>query len=171
MNMQRITRFTFAVGVLLLAMLPSSARADGGGLSLSAVTGSAGQEITVYGTISNSGGDTLYLNGESFTLGSSNFTDGDVTDFFNNAPFFLSSDSNSGSIALFSFLIAPGTPSGVYSGNALQILGGLGSADQNLIASANFTIDVTGGKVPEPSGLILLGFGLTSLTLLRRRCV
>ena len=80
--------------------------------------------MTVYGTITNTGSDDVYLNSENFTLGSSSFSNGDVTDFFLNAPLSLAPDSDSGLIALFTFDVASGTPGGSYGGNFLDILGG-----------------------------------------------
>ena len=112
--------------VCLMALVPSAARGDGGGvdLTLSSVSGVPGSEVTVYGTITNTGSGTVYLNNENYTLGSSNFLNGDITDFLLNAPLFLGPDANSGLIALFTFDIASGTPGGSYGGNYLDILGG-----------------------------------------------
>jgi hypothetical protein len=142
-----------------LALLPAGLRADTQ-LTLSSVSGSAGEDVTVYGTISHTGAGTTNLNAEDFTLGSSHFAEGKVTDFFNNAPFFLTGDSDSGLIALFSFAIAPGTAGGIYAGNSLEILGGPGIFDQNILAGANFSVDVTSGTVPEPGTLALLFLAL-----------
>ncbi len=164
MKSKRINTFfitTFAAA--LFVILPGVARADGGSLALSSVSGTPGSEVTVFGTISNSGSSILFLNGESFTLGSSSLQNGDVTDFFLNAPFFLLPDSNSGSIALFQFEIAPGTPGGIYTGNFLDILGGTLGSDQNIIATAGFSVDVKSSAVPEPGEAGLL---LTALALL-----
>lgn len=98
----------------LLALVASAARGDSGGvdLTLSGVSGAPGSEVTVYGTITNTGSDDVYLNSENFTLGSTYFSNGDVTDFFLNAPLSLGPDSNSGLIALFTFDVASGTPGG-----------------------------------------------------------
>jgi hypothetical protein len=143
------------------AILPGTLRADSTQLTLSSVSGSAGQVVTVDGTISNTGSSLINLNGENFTLGSDlNFLNGDVTDFLNNAPLFLSGNTDSGLIALFSFEIAPGTAAGTYSGNSLQILGGPGEFDLNELANTSFTISVKGTKAPEPSPLLLLCIGL-----------
>src|SRR5271157_5025202 len=106
MNRTQHSLFRIAsLAVCLAALLPASVRADTQ-LTLSNVTGAAGQDVTIYGTISHTGADVANLNAEDFTLGSSNFVLGDVSDFLINAPLFLSGDSDSGLIALFSFEIA-----------------------------------------------------------------
>jgi len=156
----------------LLAMVASAARGDSGGvdLTLSSVSGAPGSEVTVYGTISNTGSDDVYLNSENFTLGSSTyFSNGDVTDFFLNAPLSLGPDSNSGLIALFTFEIASGTPTGTYGGNFLDILGGPGELDQNDLGSAEYSVNVANAAVPEPGAIGLIALGLAGVILLRRR--
>ena len=154
----------------LLAMAASAAWGDGGGvdLTLTSVSGAPGSEVTVYGTITNTGSGTVYLNNESYTLGSTNFLNGDVTDFFVNAPLSLGPDSDSGLIALFTFDVASGTPGGSYGGNYLDILGG-GPTDQNLLASAEYSVDVQNKAVPEPGTIGLIALGLAGVILLRRR--
>ena len=154
----------------LLAMVASAARGDGGGvdLTLTSVSGAPGSEVTVYGTITNTGSDDVYLNSENFTLGSTYFSNGDVTDFFLNAPLSLGPDSDSGLIALFTFDVASGTPGGSYGGNYLDILGG-GPTDQNLLASAEYSVDVQNTAVPEPGTIGLIALGLAGVILLRRR--
>ncbi len=154
----------------LLALVASAARGDSGGvdLTLSGVSGAPGSEVTVYGTITNTGSDDVYLNSENFTLGSTYFSNGDVTDFFLNAPLSLGPDSNSGLIALFTFDVASGTPGGSYGGNFLDILGG-GPADTNLLASAAFSVTVKNAVAPEPGTIGLIALGLAGVILLRRR--
>jgi PEP-CTERM motif len=169
---QRRTLMTLGLIAFFAAVLPGTLRADTTQLTLSSVSGNAGQVVTVDGTISNTGGPLVNLNGENFTLGSDlNFLNGDVTDFLNNAPLFLLGNTDSGLIALFSFEIAPGTPPGTYSGNSLQILGGPGAFDANALASASFTIDVKGTKAPEPSPLLLLCLGLLGILSVARRTI
>jgi hypothetical protein len=167
---QRRTLMTLGLIAFFAAILPGTLRADSTQLTLTSVSGSAGQVVTVDGTISNTGSSLINLNGENFTLGSDlNFLNGDVTDFLNNAPLFLAGDTNSGLIALFSFEIAPGTAPGMYSGNSLQILGGPGGSDFLEIASASFTINVKGTAVPEPASLLLVCVGLLGVVGTSRR--
>lgn len=154
----------------LLAMVASAARGDGGGVdfTLTSVSGAPGSEVTVYGTITNTGSGTVYLNSENYTLGSTFFSNPDITDFFLNAPLSLGPDSNSGLIALFTFDIESGTPGGSYGGNYLDILGG-GPADTNLLASAEYSVDVQNKAVPEPGTIGLIALGLAGVILRRRR--
>jgi len=170
--MQTIQTSTLLKATLILflfTMMPFGARADSTELTLSPVTGTAGEDVTVFGTITNTGTALVYLNGETFSLGSSSLLNGDVTDFFDNAPLSLAGDSNSGLIALFSFDIAPDTAPGVYSENFLQILGGPGMFDQNDIADAEYSVHVEGTSVPEPETIGLIALGLAGVMLLRRR--
>ena len=149
---------------LLAAAWPSPARADGVTLTLSSVTAAAGSTVTVDGTITNTGSTNVFLNAENFTLGTAFFGNGDVTDFFLNAPLSLSVGGSSGLLALFTFDIAPGTPPGKYGGNFLDIVGGPGSSDQNLLGGAGLTVTVTSGaSIPEPGTLPLAGAGLLAL--------
>lgn len=161
---QRRTLMILGLIAFFVAILPGTLRADSTQLTLTSVSGSAGQVVTVDGTISNIGSSLINLNGENFTLGSDlSFLNGDVTDFLNNAPLFLSGNTDSGLIALFSFEIAPGTAPGTYSGNSLQILGGPAGSDFLEIASGSFVVDVKASKAPEPSSIVLLSAGLLLL--------
>jgi len=168
-TMQPSTLLKATLVLFLFTVMPLGVRADSTQLTLSPVTGTAGEDVTVFGTISNTGTVLVYLNGETFSLGSSSLLNGDVTDFFDNAPLSLAGDSNSGLIALFSFDIAPDTAPGVYSENFLQILGGPGMFDQNDIADAEYSVHVEGATVPEPGTIGLIALGLAGVMLLRRR--
>jgi len=150
-----------------LTISPRVLHASGIDLTVSSVSGAPGDTVTVDGTITNTGTTTVFLNNEDFTLGSGSFSNGDVTDFFFNAPLSLDPGDNSGLIALFTFDIAGGTPGGVYTGNFLDILGGPGFSDQNLLASTEFDVTVTSGAtVPEPSTLPLAATGFLALLAL-----
>ena len=137
-------------------------RADSLTLTLLPVLGTPGGTVTVEGVIANPGTSTLFLNNENFTLGSSNFLNGDVTDFFLNAPISLDGGTDSGTIALFTFDIGAGTPGGTYTGNFLDILGGPGPNDQNELVSTEFSVTVTPAvTTPEAgSSLQLSAMGL-----------
>src|SRR5271170_4190874 len=87
--------------VALVAALPGSVRADT--LTLSPVSGAAGTTVTVDGTIANTGSTAFFLNNEGFTLGSSFFLNGDITDFFLNTPASLDGGTDTGLVALFTF--------------------------------------------------------------------
>jgi hypothetical protein len=160
-----------ALALFLLTIVPIGAQADSNQtqLTVSSVLGTAGEDVTVFGTITNTGKGRVFLNGEGFSLGSSSLLNGDVTDFFTNAPASLSGGANSGLIALFSFDIAPGTAPGVYGENFLQLLGGTGKFDQDDIADAEFSVTVESSVVPEPETIGLLVLGLAGVILMRRR--
>ena len=168
---QSSTLWKVVLALFLFAIVPLGVRADSSQtqLTVSNVTGTPGQEVTVFGTITNTGTALVFLNGEGFSLGSSSFLNGDVTNFFTNAPASLAGGTNSGLIALFSFDIAPGTAPGVYDENFLQLLGGAGQFDQNDIADAEFSVTVKSNTVPEPGSLGLIAVGLIGLLMLRRR--
>jgi len=168
-TMQLNTLLKAALILFLLTLMPFGVRADSTQLTLSPVTGTAGEDLTVFGTITNTGTVVIFLNGETFSLGSSSLLNGDVTDFFDNAPLSLSGGTNSGLIALFSFDIATGTAPGVYSENLLQLLGGPGVLDMNEIAAADFSVTVEGAAVPEPVTIGLIALGIAGVMLLRRR--
>jgi hypothetical protein len=157
--------------LILFTLVPIAVHADSNQtqLALSVVAGTAGEEVTVFGTITNTGTTLVYLNGENYSLGSSSLLNGDVTDFFANAPASLAGGGNSGIIALFSFDIAPGTAPGIYDENFLQLLGGAGNSDQNDIADAAFSVTVESTTVPEPETLGMIALGLAGVILLRRR--
>jgi hypothetical protein len=160
--------------LLVFTIVPIGVRADSGQtqLTLSIVSGTPGEDVTVFGTIANTGTTLVYLNGENYSLGSpSLFLNGDVNDFFANAPLSLAGGANSGLIALFSFEIAPGTAPGIYNENFLQLLGGAGRSDQNDIADADFSVDVVPSRVPEPETIGMIALGLAGLILLRRRAI
>ena len=168
---QSSTLWKVVIALFLFAIVPLGVRADSSQtqLTMSNVTATSGQDVTVFGTITNTGTALVFLNGEGFSLGTSSFLNGDVTNFFANAPASLAGGTNSGLIALFSFDIAPGTAPGVYDENFLQLLGGAGQFDQNDIADAEFSVTVKSATVPEPETIGLLALGLASVIPLRHR--
>ena len=153
------------LAVLGFAVFPSPAHAGAVTLTLTGGTGSPGNTITIEGTITNDTSDTVYLNGESFNLGSASFLNGDNTDFFLNSPFSLEPGESSGLFALFTFDIAPGTLGGDYAGNFIDIIGGTTSGDYtDVLTSSAFAVNVNGVvPAPEPSSLILLLSGMLIL--------
>ncbi|MGH9506048.1 MAG: PEP-CTERM sorting domain-containing protein, partial [Terriglobales bacterium] len=119
------------------------------------------------GAIVNGSLDTVYLNGEDFTLGSTHLLGGDTTDFFLNAPISLAPGAQSGPIALFTFNIAAGTPGDEYNNNFLDIIGGTDPSDfTDVLAGSEYAVWVT--STPEAGTLLLLTLGLAFLLGLRR---
>lgn len=160
---------TTLLGLALALFMPVLARADTT-LTLSSISGTPGSSLTVTGTIVNNGTDTVYLNEANLSFATSSFLNGDTTDFFFNAPVSLDGGASSGLIDLFTFDIAAGTLPGTYLGNSLDIIGG-GSDDYiDVLASAEFSVDVQGtSSVPEPPSLLLIGGVLVGLAALRMR--
>ena len=127
----------------------------------------SGPVFAFYGTITNTGVSTVFLNGDSFPVLDAALTYDDNDYFYVNAPLFLAPSGTSGDIELFTITVAGGTPYGLYAGT-YQILGGADSNAQDVLASENFDIQIT----PEPSSLMLLASGLAGLAgVLRRRLI
>jgi hypothetical protein len=127
-------------------------------------TGSAGQTLNFFGTITNTNATPVFLNGDSL-----NFTLGDATvsdNFFTNVPISLAAGGSSGDIDLFDVTLADpeSLPLGTYTGT-YGLLGGIdGNASDNL-AQVNFSATVT----PEPGYFALMGIGLVLMGWVHRR--
>jgi hypothetical protein len=152
---------SLAAGGLLLA--GTAAKADPLTITLDSPYQAGPQSVFTFdGTITNTSGATVYLNGDFFLLDSP--LTYDDTDFVNNAPPTLDAGASSPDIALFTVTVPFGTPMGLYTGT-FQILGGGNNSASDVVASANFDIQVT----PEPPGFLLLATGLLALGALARR--
>jgi len=155
------------VASLAMALLSSTARADSVGITLTETTlvGAAGTMITFDAALTNLTASTLFLNGDSWATPSSFLTLSD-NPFLTNAPLSLAAGASSGPYALFTVLIASGTPAGAYGLNTFSILGGADGITFNTIGSAQFTVDVS--PVPEPSTFVLLASGLLGFGIKHR---
>jgi hypothetical protein len=108
---------------------------------------------------------SVFLNGDSINL--SGFPPTAITDLFANTPPSLNPGANSGDIELFDVTIPGGFPGSSNPGNYTLTGGGNGS-DQNVIGTADFTVNVQGvSTVPEPSYRLFLILGIALLTAVR----
>ncbi len=136
-------------------------------LDQSVITGLAGNTLTFSGTITNTGGQELFLNGISFTLGSSELAF-EPTAFFNLVPASLAIGS-SYSGQLFGVMASATIPSGDYGGS-VGFLGGLDPFTAEEVLSADFTVRIS-TEVPEPNtfGLTVVILAAISLWQIKRK--
>ena len=124
-----------------------------------------GSVYDFYATVTNTGADTLYLNG-----GSPNLESGmtlDDSPFGNDSNFWILAPGASYT-GLFFTVTVPSYVQGAsnYYEGSYNIVGGANVEAQDLLAVPNFDIQVT----PEPSSMVLLATGLVGLAgTLRRR--
>jgi hypothetical protein len=131
------------------------------------LTGSPGDVLQVFGTLTNVSADTIFLNDDNVNLEAFPLSSIDDSPFFANAPISLDSGDNSGDIELLDITIPSAFSPGDYDGT-FQVLGGPTGDDQILLGTANFTVDVPGtSAVPEPSCFLLLGMALAGMAWLR----
>jgi PEP-CTERM motif len=156
----------------VLAIIPTAVKADPITFTLDDNHSvAAGSSVTFFGTLSNGGPPTTFLNGISFSFasgapGSISFDD---TAFF-GLPISLASGDSTGLAAFFDAVVSALVPPGVYVGT-VSVLGGEDANAQNILGTQEFSITVTGGQdpVPEPATMLLLGSGLAGAAALRRR--
>jgi hypothetical protein len=163
-------KLTLAVLALLLTIGISSAAAHADTVSFTltnsseSISGQTGgtlvYEVTASAPLSN--GAAVNLNGDSFNVGSPSTLDD--SDFFADAPFFLS-PGDSDTFDLFTVSVSAGTTPGNYSG-FFTALGGATGLSSDVLGTVEFTTVVT----PEPSNFLLLATGLAgTLTTFRRK--
>jgi hypothetical protein len=150
-----------AIFLTLFFGLATLSRADVLSIALTpdTLSGSPGDELDFIATLTNNTGETVFLNGDSFTFA---LTDLDDSPFFANAPLSLDPHEISTPFELFDVVIPAGTPSGSYAGTFTILGGANGNAGDNL-GTEGFSVIVT----PEPSTLFTL-LGLTAALLLLR---
>ena len=165
--------------IFALALLPCAvASADTITITLDSPTlsGSPGDTLQFFGTLTNTTADTVFLNDVNFNLASIPLGSIDSSPFFTNAPLSLDAAGSldggftSGDIELFDIPIPdPFTP-GNYSGT-FQVLGGADGGSQDIVGTADFTVQVLGpvSGVPEPGSLGLMAAAFVGICVVHRR--
>jgi hypothetical protein len=126
-------------------------------------TGQPGSVLQFFGTITNTGVGTVFLNGDSIDFtGASSFSTTDL--FFSTVPISLGGGLSSGDIELFDFSLSnPFTDAlGSYEGSYTLIGGADGNA-QDVLATENFS--VTAQAAPEPGYYGVLALGISGLLI------
>ena len=131
-----------------------------------------GSSVTFNGTLTNTGPDTVFINGTSITMGGSGLTPDD-TPFFLNVPQTLGSGESTGLVGMLDVFADLSAPTGTFL-NAFTIQGGANSNAQDELAFQGFSVTVTPAAttaVPEPATwtMMLFGFGLIGGTTRYRR--
>ena len=157
---------TFILLLLLMAVGKQQARADLlFSLNPAALSGLPGDTLTFNATLTNTGIDPVYLNGDIAGVSASGLSLDDRS-FFNNFPLFLLS-GDAVTSDLFTVSIDPSVLSGDYTGT-FTIVGGADAFAQDSLAQQNFLVSVT--TVPETGWTCLLGSAIMfSAGLLNRR--
>ncbi len=149
---------TLCLGLLLAAAIPAAAATVSFAFDSSLLYAQPGDMVGFSGIITNTGGTTVFLNGDSLT-----FPIGLIDD----SPFFALPASlaplASASGPLFNITIPSGAALGTYVGT-FNLLGGDTPADFDVLASSTFAVTV----VPEPSSALLIAAGIGALILRRR---
>lgn len=135
-------------------------------------SGSPGNVLQFFGTITNTSASTQYLNSDNFTLTGFNYGT-DVTDDFFNTPISLGTGASSSDIELFDITIPNPYSNGCVAlsdcDGTYQIFGGADGNAQDLLGTANFTVNVQQPSgVPEPSSGVLLSGALLLLLVARK---
>jgi hypothetical protein len=138
-------------------------------LQKSPLDGSPGDMLTFQGTLINNTGLDLSINGAGINLASFDPSDTDLTDFILNATGPLPNGSSIGPVEFFTVSIPQPFTAGKYQGE-LTVQGGATAADDAVLGTANFEVDVMGAApaaTPEPRSSALTTAALLLLALSR----
>jgi hypothetical protein len=126
----------------------------------------AGGNVTFLATAINDMSFLVNLNVDSYSVAAPLAVDDTA---FLDDWFDLTANQTVGPEALFAVDVPLGTTPADYLGS-FSILGGPDPSDQNLLATADFTVTVTtASSVPEPGTFVMLGGELVGLGLWARR--
>jgi len=157
-----------SLAIVGLILAGTAAKADSLTLTLNAPFQSAPATFfTFTGTITYTNADSIndvgvteYLNGDSFSIDAPATLDD--SSFLANAPLSMNpGDSWSGTIFTVTApsWVGGGLPQNFYTGSFSIVGGSSPSDDTDVLATANFDVQVT----PEPTSLLLLASGLAGL--------
>jgi hypothetical protein len=114
-------------------------------LDASTRSGPAGSVLHFTGTLTNTTGAAVYLNGDNYNLSTIPADNLDDRLFFSNTPAGrLAANGTSGDIGLFNVTIPGSTATGSYSGSYM-IVGGAANDSQDILGVVNFTVQVVSG--------------------------
>lgn len=162
------------VGVMAALVLSLTAHADTLNLSLTTPnqTGSPGDTLVFFGTISNPTATTFFLNGDNLSTNPGPpLFNGNGSAFLLDSPPSLGAGGSTGNLDLFSVMIGASAAPGTYILNSFEVLGGSTSSAQDLLATQQFSITVSTAPTPEPGTLTLLATGASGwmVRAVRRR--
>lgn len=127
-------------------------------LDSGSLTGASGGSVLFTGTVQNSSGAEVFLNGAGGDLIYPELTL-DLTPFFTFTPLSIP-DGQMYSGPLFAVAISDVALSGDYSGNTFYIQGGSDVSTFDTVGTADFEVDVSNGSsVPEPASVNIMGIG------------
>jgi hypothetical protein len=136
-------------------------------LGSSLLTTTPGATVTFTGTLTETGGSTTFLNGDSFNVTAPLIVND--TPFFLNFPLSLS-PFQTFTASMFMVTVPAGTAPGLYPGT-FAVLGGTASTATSVLASQSFAVSVTPSAVPEPTLGLMLLLGSSASYRARRRPV
>jgi hypothetical protein len=156
--------------VLLTGLVYAPAKADTLSIAfdMPTLTGLPAAFLQFSGTITNTTGSTVYLNGDGFNLTGFDQSAIDDSPFFANTPPFLGPGGSTGDIGLFNITIPNPFATGNYGGT-FQVSGGADGNAQDVIGTAYFTVQVQQPSgVPEPSSAVLMSGALLLLLVAKQ---